>query len=341
MTVRRNRVTSFDVAEAAGVSQSTVSRALAGSPAITTETRARVEAAAAALGYHVDARAARLRSGRTGTLAIVVVGRAGFDPTRVSGFHYALLGSTCAAVAECGYQSLVSFQSEPGEFSWNYVAQGQADGLIVMGTSVNRAAWGDLLAAAPEGPVAVWGAPFDDDRWVRASNREGAVLAVERLVAAGHQRIAFFGSVDPEHPQFAERYAAYREVLERHGLPVTGPHEVPGDDRVAAGRTALASLLEAGERPDAVFAANDAIALGVLEGLGTAGIRVPEDFGVVGFDGLAAGVHSHPPLTTIEPDFAEAGRALVARIFALDEEPLRRVSVNLIERGSVRAARPD
>ena len=72
--MRRTRVTSFDVAEAAGVSQSTVSRALAGSPAITHETRARVEAAAASLGYHVDSRAARLRSGRTGTLAIVVVG---------------------------------------------------------------------------------------------------------------------------------------------------------------------------------------------------------------------------------------------------------------------------
>ena len=339
MTVRRNRVTSFDVAEAAGVSQSTVSRALAGSPAITSETRARVQAAAAALGYHVDARAARLRSGRTGTLAIVVVGRAGFDPTRVSGFHYALLGSTCAAAAECGYQSLVSFQSEPGEFAWNYVAQGQADGLIVMGTSVNRDAWGDLLEAAPEGPVAVWGAPFDDDRWVRASNREGAIMAAERLIAAGHQRIAFLGSVDPEHPQFAERYAGYCEALERRGLPITAPHDVPGDDRVSAGRAALAGVLEAGERPDAVFAANDAIALGALEALDTAGIRAPEDFGVVGFDGLAAGVHSHPPLTTIEPDFAEAGRALVARICEPDEEPLRRVSVNLIERGSVRAAR--
>ena len=144
------RPTSFDVAERAGVSQSTVSRALAGSPSITEETRSRVEAAAAALGYHVDARAARLRSGRTGTMAIVVVGRAGSDPTRVSGFHYALLGSTCAAAAECGYQSLVAFQSDPGEFAWNYVAQGQADGLVVMGTSVSvpRAS-----AIAPVRPV--------------------------------------------------------------------------------------------------------------------------------------------------------------------------------------------
>jgi DNA-binding LacI/PurR family transcriptional regulator len=337
--MRRSRVTSFDVAERAGVSQSTVSRALAGSPSITEETRSRVEAAAAALGYHVDARAARLRSGRTGTMAIVVIGRAGSDPTRVSGFHYALLGSTCAAAAECGYQSLVSFQSEPGEFGWNYVAQGQADGLVVMGTSVNRAAWIDLLDSAPEGPVAVWGAPFDDDRWVRAQNREGAVLAVERLIAAGHRRIGFLGTVDAEHPQFVERYEGYRETLERHRLPVAAPLAVLGDDRVAGGRKAVMDLLAAPEPPDSVFAANDAIALGALEALDRAGVRVPEDFGVIGFDGLAAGAHSHPPLTTIEPDFAEAGRALVSRVCDPGETPIRRVPVRLVERGSVRSER--
>lgn len=337
--MRRPRITSFDVAEAAGVSQSTVSRALAGSPAITEETRTRVEAAAASLGYHVDARAARLRSGRTGTLAIVVIGRAGLDPTRVSAFHYALLGSTCAAAAECGYQSLVSFQSEPGEFAWNYAAQGQADGLIVMGTSVNRTAWADLLATAPAGPVALWGAPFDDERWVRAANREGAALAVERLIAAGHKRIVFAGTVDADHPQFAERYEGYRETLTAHDLESAAPIAVSGDDRVEGGRTAVAALLARGEAPDAVFAANDAIALGALEALDRAGMRVPGDFGVIGFDGLAAGAHSHPPLTTIEPDFAEAGRALVARICELDAEPARRVPVRLIERGSVRPAR--
>ncbi|MGN3975355.1 LacI family DNA-binding transcriptional regulator [Tsuneonella sp. SYSU-LHT278] len=332
-------MTSFDVAEAAGVSQSTVSRALAGSPSITDETRARVEAAAAKLGYHVDARAARLRSGRTGTLAIVVVGRTGFDPTRVSGFHYALLGSTCAAAAECGYQSLVSFQSDPGEFGWNYYAQGQADGLVVMGTSVNRAAWADLLETAPEGPVAVWGAPHDDGRWVRADNARGAELAVERLVAAGYRRIGFLGTVDAEHPQFAERYEGYRQTLERRGLPAIAPFDVAGADRVAGGREAIERLLAMPGPPDAVFAANDAIALGALEALDRAGVEVPGEFGVIGFDGLAAGVHAHPPLTTIEPDFAEAGRALVSRICDPDGEPTRRVPVDLIERGSVRPAR--
>ncbi len=333
---RRPRVTSFDVAEAAGVSQSTVSRALAGSPAITEETRARVAAAAAHLGYHVDSRAARLRSGRTGTLAIVVIGRAGSDPTRVSAFHYALLGSTCAAAAERGYQSLVSFQSEPGEFQWNYTAQGQADGLIVMGTSVNRAAWADLRDAAPEGPVALWGAPFDDGRWVRAANYEGAVRAVERLLEGGYRSIAFVGSVDDLHPQFAERYAGYRDALTDNGLPPMEPIAVPGDDRVEGGRTAVADLLAMPEPPDAIFAANDAIALGALEALAKSGMAVPTAFGVVGFDGLAAGEYSNPPLTTIVPDFAEAGRILVAQICDTNAGTAPRIPVTLVERASVR-----
>lgn len=337
--MRRPRVTSFDVAEAAGVSQSTVSRALAGSPTITDETRGRVERAASRLGYHIDARAARLRSGRTGTLAIVVIGRAGMDPTRVSAFHYALLGSTCAAAAERGYQSLVSFQSEPGAFNWNFTAEGQADGVIVMGTGVNREAWADLRRSDPIGPVALWGAPFDDGRWVRADNRAGARLAVERLLAAGHRRIAFVGTVDAVHPQFAERYHGYCDALRQAGLSAWQPLGVPGDDRIEGGRAAVAALLALPEPPDAILAASDAIALGVLETLDRAGIAVPEAFGVIGFDGLAAGELSHPPLTTIEPDFAEAGRCLVRRVCEEDVGGSR-IPVRLVDRSSVRKA-PD
>ena len=94
------RVTSIDVAERAGVSQSTVSRALSGSETITEATRRRVELAAEQLGYHVNARAAGLRRGETGTIAIVVIGREGQGPAAINPFYYSLLGSTCAAAAE-------------------------------------------------------------------------------------------------------------------------------------------------------------------------------------------------------------------------------------------------
>ncbi|HBM71033.1 MAG TPA: LacI family transcriptional regulator, partial [Erythrobacter sp.] len=118
---RPRPVTSIDVAERAGVSQSTVSRALSGSETITEATRRRVELAAEELGYQVNARAAGLRRGETGTIAIVVIGRDGQGPAAINPFYYSLLGSTCAAAAERGYEALVSFQAQPEEFFGHYV----------------------------------------------------------------------------------------------------------------------------------------------------------------------------------------------------------------------------
>lgn len=331
------RVTAIDVAQEAGVSQSTVSRALAGSRDISEETRSRVARAAAELGYHIDARAARLRRGRAGTLAIVVIGRPGLTAAQMNGFHYALLGATCEAAAEHGFDALVSFQSQPDRDTWAYVARGQADGLIVLGSGVNRAAWDSLRATGGVGPLATWGAPHDDLPWVRAANTEGARLAVERLVAAGHRRIAFVGPVDDDHPQFSERFDGFRAAMHARGLEAASPIGLAGNDRARSGRDAVREILSAATPCDAIVAANDMIALGALEALAQAGRRVPEDFGVIGFDNLAAGAHSHPALTTIGPDFAAAGRRLVALACGTPGSE-NRVPVGLVERGSVRRA---
>ena len=107
------RVTSFDVAAEAGVSQSTVSRALAGDPVVSETTRLRVAEAARKLNYFVDENAARLRTGRTGTLAVVVVCRPGEDRKDLNPFHSALLASLCGAASLRGYETLVSFQDGP------------------------------------------------------------------------------------------------------------------------------------------------------------------------------------------------------------------------------------
>ncbi len=328
------RITSLDVAEAAGVSQSTVSRALSGSPSIGIATRARVEQIARDLGYHVDRRAAQLRKGETGTIAIVVVGRQGEDPMAVSQFHYALLGSTCAAAAQLGLRSLVSFQSEPDDFFWHYRAEGQADALVAMGTSLNRAAWQSLREAQDAGPVVAWGSPFADLPWVRADNAAGGAIATRHLIEKGRRRIAFVGVDDDLHPQFHERLVAYRAAIADAGLDPVEVIDMTGDDRLAQGRRAVERLLAEGPRPDAIFAASDAIAIGVLEGLARHGIQVPADVAVVGFDGLGSGIHTAPALTTIEPDFAAAGRLLVARALGREATGEARVPVNLVVRAS-------
>lgn len=335
---RRARVTSIDVAEKAGVSQSTVSRALAGSQTITEATRRKVEQAAAELGYHVNMRAAGLRKGQTGTIAIVVIGREGQGAARVNPFYYSLLGSSCAAASERGYEALVSFQSEPEEFFGHYVARRQADGLVVIGTATNRAAWDYFRSCAAESrEIAFWGSPFDDAVWVRSDNRAGGRLAVERLIAGGARDIVFVGDTLSSQRQFSERYEGYREGMTAAGLAPGAAVTTEGDDRVAQGRAAIASLDAQARAYDGLFFACDAMALGALEELALRGRSVPGEVAVIGFDGLGSGEFSNPPLTTVEPEFAEAGRLLVDTALAGDgEKPERRVPVRLVERASVR-----
>ena len=335
---KAQHVTSIDVAERAGVSQSTVSRALSGSQTITEATRHRVEQAAAELGYHVNTRAAGLRRGQTGTIAIVVIGRAGEGAAAINPFYYSLLGSTCAAAAEQGYEALVSVQAEESELFGHYVARRQADGMVVIGTATNAAAWSYFRDVARDAPrTAFWGSPFDDALWVRSDNISGARLAVERLARGGAHDIVFVGDPHSSQRQYSERYDGYRAGVEALGLSSQAAVVTPGEDRVAQGREAIRRLDESGASFDGLFFACDAMALGGLEELEKRGIAVPDRVGVVGFDGLGSGAFSHPPLTTLEPDFAEAGRLLVEAALSPSAEPShRRVPVRLVERASVR-----
>ncbi|GAA4642957.1 LacI family DNA-binding transcriptional regulator [Pontixanthobacter gangjinensis] len=333
----RYRVTSFDVAERAGVSQSTVSRALAGSSAITEATRAKVMKAAEELGYVVDERAARLRRGKTGTLAVVVIGRPEEAASDVNPFYFSLLGSVCAAAAAQGLETLVSFQSEADQFFGKYEERGQADGLIVIGTTVNEPAWEYFRELASDGrAVAFWGSPFGDLEWVRSDNYEGGIIAAKELMAAGCSNIVHIGTIDSPQQQFRERYEGYEAALQKQGLI---PHIQPVDDaldREQQGRDAIAQLVENGTKFDGLFVACDSMALGALEELHARGIEVPKSCSIVGFDGIRAGQHSNPPLTSIEPDFDVAGAMLVRTVLGEDEAAERRVPVRLLHRGSVR-----
>lgn len=334
----RRRVTSFDVAERAGVSQSTVSRALAGLETITAATRRRVEEAARELGYFVDSRAARFRSGDTRTIAVVVITREGGDVRAINPFHFTLLGSTCAAAAARGFEALVTFQSEPEQLFGRFVEERRADAVIVIGTTANLPAWEHFRNLAEDQPnMAFWGVGGEENEWVRSDNFQGAQLAVERLVAAGHRRIAFVGETAGHQPQFGERYEGYCRAMTAQGLAPLPAVTGTGDTRDGQGRAAMEAILE-GDRPDGLFFACDAMALGALDHLARNGVDVPGDIGVVGFDGLGSGAHSHPPLTTVEPEFALAGEMLVSVALEAGSSE-RRVPVRLVERRSVRAPR--
>ena len=337
---RSQRVTSFDVAAEAGVSQSTVSRALAGDPVVSEATRLRVAEAARRLNYQIDENAARLRTGKTGTLAVVVICRPGEDRKDLNPFTYALLGTICAAASARDYETLVSFQDGPNNLSGRYEEQRKADGLIVIGTTQNAAAWNYYRDLGQSGMHWVcWGSPYDELEWIRSDNQAGARLATTHLIEAGYRRIACIASLDSLQRQFTERYDGYAQRLREAGLE---PWLVPieeGLSREEQGRRAVAALLESGRPCDAVFAVCDEIALGALRELTERGVAVPQQIALIGFDGIRASANAMPPLSSIQPDFAAAGDMLVGKLLSsIAGEPFeqRRVPVTLLARASTR-----
>lgn len=334
---QRTRVTSFDVAERAGVNQSTVSRALNGHPSVRQSTRHCIERAALELGYRVDRRAACLRSGKTGTIAVVVIAREGGSMAEVNPFHYSLLGNVCAAASVRGYQSLVSFQADRRDFYSDFVESRQADGIVLLGTSHNDAAWKFHRRLLGRDDVACWGSPFSDHPRIASDNRAGGRIATQRLLHAGYRDIVFVGDPEDRQCQFRERFEGMKDALCENGLAVRPSAHSAADTRYEQGRASAAMLIESGKAFDALFCCCDATALGVIDELRSRDIRVPDQVGVIGFDGLGSGVHCTPPLTTIEPDFALAGQRLVeAALGEIEGGFPRSVPVRLVERESVR-----
>ena len=335
---RNQRMTSFDVAAAAGVSQSTVSRALAGDPVVSAATRARVAEAARALNYTIDNNAARLRTGRTGTLAVVVICRPDEDRKDLNPFTYSLLGTICAAASARGFETLVSFQDSPANLAGRYEEQRKADGLIVLGTTQNAPAWDYYRDLGASGMHWVcWGSPYDELEWIRSDNHQGAGLAARHLIARGCTRIACLASLGSLQRQFKERYDGYDEAMTAAGLD---PWLIPIEadlPREEQGRRAVRALIASGRAFDGVFAVCDELALGALRELSETGIAVPAQAALIGFDGTRAAAQAMPPLSTIQPDFAAAGAMLVDKLLAgIAGEPHseRRVPVRLVPRAS-------
>lgn len=334
-TERNRRPTSFDVAERAGVSQSTVSRALSGSSVIAEPTRTKVIEAAQELGYFVDERAARLRRGSTGTLAVVVICRPGDTASEINPFAYALLGSVCLAASERGFETLVSFQAQPSSFFGHYQEHGRADGLVVIGTTTNAPAWDYFRKLEGQGRrVVYWGSPFEELEWIRSDNHAAGRLAVQHLLEAGYRRPCFMGALDGSQKQFAERYEGYAAAMREAGREPVLIVPPKSPTRQEEGRRAARRIAARPDGIDAVFAACDAMALGALEAFAAADLVVPRDMGVMGFDDLLAGRFSRPPLTSIGPDPAEAGAALVEAVLGAGGEKRRRVPVALVPRAS-------
>ena len=290
------------VAQAAGVSPSTVSRILNGTAAVHAAKRQAVDDAIKRLGFVPNPVARGLAGGRT--LSVGVVTQAIDSP-----FYGIALRGIEDELDRAGYSALfVSGHWNAAEEARciDVLRSRRVDGIIVLTGRLSDAA---LRSCAKELPVVVTGRKLKAPNLVSLDfdNFEGARLATHHLLALGHRRIAFIAG-DAGHPDASERERGYRAAIEAAGLAYDAELVMPGLFTEESGLVAVARLLDSRQHFTALFAANDQMALGACLGLHRRGMRVPEDVSVVGFDDLPVSRYSVPPLSTVHHPAYEVGQ---------------------------------
>lgn len=322
---KSSKATSFDIAYLAGVSQSTVSRALRGSPLVNPETTRRILDAAEQLNYTVDKHASSLRTQRAGTLALLLFEDPTSDESHINPFFLPMLSAITRACARHGQDLLISFQQLSHDWHADYGDSKKADGLILLGYGDYLAYLGKLSKLVEQGtPFVRWGAVLPEQPGISigCDNIGGGRQAGAHLHACGRTRIAFLGDASSHYPEFLDRYDGCDAALRDAGLAMDRALQVDAESSEDAGYAAARELMRraAGSesaRFDAVFAASDLIAIGALRAFAEAGVQVPEDVAVVGFDDIPAARIATPALTTIRQDTVRAGELLVDTLIRL------------------------
>jgi len=323
-----------DVAVAAGVSPTTVSRYLSRSIVLPQTTRDRIDAAITALDYRPNLLAKRLSTGRAEAIGLVT--------PEIDNPFFAQLAAAVEAEAERhGYAVYMS--STHGDPSREMGAvrrmrDGHVDGMVLIPSRPDDGSLSRLLAHDDKVVLLDEDVPGVGLCRVFAQNENGAWLATQHLIAAGHRHIAFIGG-PPGLMSVQERKAGFERAMAQANLPVAAEDVTLYDYSRAFGHRATNSILAANPRPSAIFASSDYLAIGVLGALQQAGLSVPQDMSLIGFDDMPFAELVNPPLTTIRQPVPEMGRIAFQLLLALMNgrraAPLTRLPVELVRRKSV------
>jgi len=293
-----SRATIIDIAERAGVSKSTVSLVVSGSPLVKPETRARVEAAIGELGYVYNRGAASLRKSRTNIVGMVINDLMNpFFAELAVGIERALQGSDhipfIANTSENPARQAQVFRS---------MREHGATGIIVcpaVGTDAD--ALREITAAGVPVVLAMRRVPGAEVSAVVPDNRAGGARAAEHLLRLGHRRFAFLGGFS-RMSAFRERSKGFIDAIARAGIATEASVVIEAPPTKAGGVTALLQALTRPEPPTAVLCFNDIVAIGAVHALAQRGLRAGRDVAVVGFDNIAEAEHVAPALTTVAVD---------------------------------------
>jgi len=323
--------TSRDIADLAGVSQATVSRALRNSPLVRQETRERIQAIATELNYFVNRNAAGLRTHQSNTIALLLFDETEGADAQINPFFLSMIGYITRSAASMGYDVLVSLQQLTDDWHVEYQASHRADGIILLGYGdyVSYREKLDALAAANTRFI-IYGADTADQPGLSlgCDNEKGGLLATNHLISLGRKRIVILGDTSLRHPEFASRHDGYISAMRKANLPMDAALKVHADNTEEDSYRAVQELLNRDTSFDGLFAVTDVLAIGAMRAIVDAGRRVPWDVSVVGFDDLPLAASVVPPLTTVQQNIREAGEGMVKSIVRLIEgEPVESVKL--------------
>ncbi len=333
---RRNKstITIHDVAKAAGVSVSTVSRVLNDKDDVAPDTYDRVKSVIEALGYTSSLAARSMRSRKTHVIGLVVPD---------IGFPYSIeiMKGINRAIAESTFDLLAYTtgdfkKSDAASHEQHYVSllnSSITDGVIIVASAA-----ANFVSDAPVVSVD----PHRDNPnypYVQGKNYQGAIEAMEYLLRLGHRRIGFIAG-RPEIESGERRLRGYQDALSTAGIELDDRLVVAGDFSTETGHTRALELLTLKDPPTAIFAANDQSAIGVFQAAEELGVRIPEDCSVVGFDNISEA--KYLGLTTVDQFLEDMGYIAVQMLIKLiDHEPLEnliyKMPTKLVERSSCRA----
>jgi LacI family transcriptional regulator len=341
--MREERVTIRQLAKLSGVSIGTVSRALNGYADVNPETRERIARLARELDYTPAAAARSLKTQRSHVIGVFLETGEGHPDLQHPFFHEVLVGLK-NTIGVGGYDLLLFASEHPGNGygAHSYLKRCRhhnVGGVVLMGLDaddpeVRRLVRSDLPTVGVD--VELTG---NATTYVISDNEDGAQRAVRYFHSIGHRRIATITGLLDTRPG-ADRLRGYRQALQGCGLAYRDEYVAYGDFYVESGRRAMEELLSLDEPPTAVFAASDMMALGAIRAAGDAGLSVPADVSVIGFDDIQLADHMNPPLTTLRQDKAglgvAAGTALVRMLEGAEQADSTVLPVELVRRGSTR-----
>jgi LacI family transcriptional regulator len=311
-------ITLEDIARMSGVSRSTVSRVVNGDPNVSERTRSRVQDIIQSVDFHPNIAARSLAAGRSHVLGLVI-------PTGVAAIfadpYFPLVIQGVSAACNARGYSVMLWLADP-EYERKTINQiltsSLIDGVIVSSMLMDDPVI-ERLSESSRPFVTIGRHPTKHNlSYVDVDNRLGSYQGVTYMLRRGRRRIAIING--PENTiASCDRYQGYQEALRERGLPLLEELVDRGDFADAPAYQAMKRLLP--HRPDAVFATSDAMAFAAMRAIREAGLRIPQDIGVLGFDDIPPAANSNPPLTTIRQPIQQTGSVAAELLIDLIERP--------------------